>query len=123
MTTSSFENYQQGLLGATAFGRAAVPNSSRGSAEGSTLQDKARQRVFEYIKPKLEKTDDTPFNEEDVYIVIFSYIRGYWKALVSTTLPDGMYYEVTYDKAKRETYIDAYKKFDNVCITDDEELG
>lgn len=119
-STSSFESYQSGLLGAEAFGHSTAPRP----AEGSTLQDKARQCVFEYIKPKLEKTDDhVTFNEEDVYIVIFSYILGNWKALVSTTLPDGMYYEVTYNKAKRETYIDAYKKFDNVCITDDSEIG
>ena len=36
-----------------------------------------------------------------------------WKALVSTTLPDGMYYEVTYNGDKKEVYLDAYKKFEN----------
>ena len=36
--------------------------------------------------------------------------------LLSTTLPDGMYYEVTYNKAKDEFYLDAYKKFENRCI-------
>lgn len=35
---------------------------------------------------------------------------------ISTTLPDGMYYEVTYNKAKDEFYLDAYKKFENRCI-------
>lgn len=30
--------------------------------------------------------------------------------------PDGMYYEVTYNGDKNECYIDAYKKWQNVCI-------
>lgn len=73
--------------------------------------------VYDYIKPRLEKTDKhVTFSEDEVYIVWFCYILGFWKALVSTTLPDGMYYEVTYNDQKKEVYIDAYKKFDNVRI-------
>lgn len=33
-----------------------------------------------------------------------------------TTLPDGMYYEVTYNGDKKEVYLDAYKKFENQKI-------
>jgi hypothetical protein len=81
------------------------------------IQDKARGLVFEYIKPRLEKTDThITFAADDVYVVWFSKTLQNWKALVSTTLPDGMYYEVTYNGDKGETYIDAYKKFDNVCM-------
>jgi len=72
--------------------------------------------VEAYIKSRLEKTDPLP--AFDVYIVWFCYILGGWKALVSTTLPDGMYYEVTYNKDREETYIDAYKKFESICIPD-----
>jgi hypothetical protein len=78
--------------------------------------ERARRLVAEYIKPRLEKTDpDAPF---DVYVVWFTYVLGNWKVLASTTLPDGMYYEVTYDRAQAATYIDAYKKFDNVRVPD-----
>ena len=35
--------------------------------------------------------------------------------MVSTNLPDGMYYEVTYNGDKKEIYLDAYKKFENVA--------
>lgn len=49
-------------------------------------------------------------NIEDTYIVSFTYILGNWKALISTKLPDGRYYEVTYNKEKHETYVDIYTK-------------
>jgi hypothetical protein len=38
------------------------------------------------------------------------------KAMVSTTVPDGMYYELTYNGDKDELYLDAYKKWQNVLI-------
>lgn len=54
--------------------------------------------------------------EYDVYVVWQCYILGNAKWLLSTTLPDDMYYEVTYNKVKDEFYLDAYKKFENRCI-------
>ena len=36
--------------------------------------------------------------------------------MVSTTLFDGMYYELTYNGDKKELYLDAYKKWENVAI-------
>lgn len=39
------------------------------------------------------------------------------KAMASTVLLDGMYYEITYDGDKRRFYLDAYKKFENRCIS------
>ena len=39
-----------------------------------------------------------------------------WKFLVSSSLPDGMYYELTYNGDKNEWYLDAYKKFENRVI-------
>lgn len=84
-----------------------------------TFVEKAKKKVFDYVKARLEKTDThVTFSEDDVYDVWSCYILGHWKALVSTTLPDGMYYEVTYNSEKHETYLDAYKKFDNVMIPD-----
>ncbi|KRM06976.1 hypothetical protein FC89_GL000285 [Liquorilactobacillus ghanensis DSM 18630] len=35
------------------------------------------------------------------------------KALLSTALNDGMYYEATFNGDKNELYLDAYKKFEN----------
>jgi len=87
----------------------------------TTFPGQARFHVYEYIKERLEKTDThVEFGPEMVYVVWFTYTLGNWKTLVSTELPDGMYYEVTHNATLRETYIDAYKKFDHVCIPDEE---
>lgn len=84
------------------------------------FQKKARDLVYAYVKEHLEKTDThVTFGPDEVYIVWFSKTLQNWKALLSTTLPDGMYYEVTYNGDKRVAYLDAYKKFQNVAIVDD----
>ena len=91
----------------------------RGLSRNEGYQEKARRLVFEYIKPRLEKTDKhVTFSVDEVYVVWFCKTLQNWKVLISTTLPDGMYYEVTYNGDQHETYIDAYKKFDNVLIKD-----
>ena len=61
-------------------------------------------------------TDDVKVSIDDIYVVWFCKTLQNWKALVSTTLPDGMYYEVSYNGDKKEIYLDAYKKFENKCI-------
>lgn len=82
-----------------------------------SLPNKARRLVFDHVKKNLEKTDlHITFSEEEVYVVWFAFTLGNWKALCSTTLPDGRYYEVTYSSVKHEVYIDTYLKVDNVCI-------
>ena len=119
MTNSAFETY---LKGGVSFPQPTDEESEfdRWSDKNADLAfpDRARRRVFEYIKPRLEKTGSVhkTFAEDEVYIASFMYILKGWKAMVSTTLPDGMYYEVTYNKDKCETYLDAYTKFDNVCL-------
>lgn len=64
------------------------------------------------------RSDDVRITTHSVYTVWFCYILGGWKALCSTTVPDGMYYEVTYDKDKKCTYVDAYRKVQNRAIPD-----
>lgn len=38
------------------------------------------------------------------------------KALLSTTLSDGMYYELTFNGHESEIYFDTYKKWENKAI-------
>ena len=79
---------------------------------------KAKQLVIDYFNEKCDKTDDFELTEKDVYVVWYCKTLQNWKALLSTTIPDGMYYEVTYNGDKKESYIDAYKKFDNRRVED-----
>lgn len=79
--------------------------------------DIATQIVYNYVKARLEKTDThVSFRKEDVYVVWFCKTLQNWKVLISTTLPDGMYYEVTCNGTMAEIYLDAYKKFHNLVI-------
>ena len=84
--------------------------------------DKARSIVHGYALAHLDKTDHTPLFFDDVYVVWFCKTLQNWKALLSTTIPDGMYYEVTYDGYRDAVYLDAYKKFENCEITQWNEL-
>lgn len=76
----------------------------------------AKEIVLNYANKHIDKTDNAQITLDDVYIVWFCKTLQNWKALLSTTLPDGMYYEVTYNGDKKEVYLDAYKKFENQKI-------
>lgn len=80
------------------------------------MDNKAIQIVTDYISRHLDKSDD-PIKFE-VYTVWKAKALQNWKFLLSSTLPDGMYYELTYNGDKREWYLDAYKKFENVVISE-----
>ena len=81
-------------------------------------QKKAMMLVVNYFNDHVEKTDHFAIQLADVYVVWFSKTLQNWKVLISTTIPDGMYYEVTYDGEMQQSYIDSYKKIKNVCVPD-----
>lgn len=72
--------------------------------------------VVDYFNSRVDKTDNMQLTEDDVYIVWFSKTLQNFKALVSTAISDGMYYEITYNGDKNELYLDAYKKWENKKI-------
>jgi hypothetical protein len=87
-----------------------------------SIPDKARMYVYSYVKEHLSKSDiHTTFSIDEVYVVWSCKTLQNWKCLVSTTLPDGMYYEVTYDGDKKKIYFDAYKHFRNISISEGED--
>ena len=65
--------------------------------------EKARELVYEY-------TNDNRISVDDVYVVWSCKTLQNNKALLSTPIEDGMYYEITYNGDKNEIYFDAYKK-------------
>lgn len=80
------------------------------------MLNKCRELVRDYFNDRVEKTANKTISIDDVYIVWSCKTLQNFKALLSTTVPDGMYYEITYNGDKKEFYIDAYKKWENVCV-------
>ena len=70
--------------------------------------------VTDYIREHLDKSDTVP--KFEVYTVWKAKVLQNWKYLLSSTLFDGMYYEMTYNGDKEEWYLDAYKKFENRVV-------
>ena len=77
-----------------------------------------KKQVANYTNEHLDKSDGKTITEDDVYVVWQCKTLQNNKALLSTRLFDGMYYEVTYNGDKDEAYIDAYKKWENYKIED-----
>ena len=75
-----------------------------------------RKTISEYVLEHVDATDNAKLSADDVYVVWYCKSLQNHKALLSTPLPDGMYYELTFNGNKSELYFDAYKKFENKCI-------
>lgn len=80
------------------------------------MQEKAKQIVMDYFNTTVDVTDKKQITLGDVYVVWFCKALQNWKALVSTNVSDGMYYEITHNGDKNETCVDVYKKWDNFCV-------
>lgn len=75
-----------------------------------------KEIIRDYANKHLDKTDNKNIGIDDVYVVWQCKALQNWKALVSTILSDGMYYEITHNGDKNETYIDCYKKWENFVV-------
>lgn len=86
---------------------------SRLSLSTETLEHKARRLVFEEVR-----TWNIDLDFSNVKIVWFSKTLKNWKAMVAVFANDNYYCEVTYNGTDKETYIDIYRKVDNIRIRD-----
>ena len=86
----------------------------------ASMTDLFRQLVADYDNEHSCPTDRVHITEEDVYVVWSCKTLQNWKAMLSTNVPDGMYYELTYDGDKGLTYVDAYKKWEQVIVEDND---
>ena len=75
-----------------------------------------KEKVRDYANEHLDKTDNVQITIDNVFVVWQCKTLQNNKALLSTPLFDGMYYELTYNGDKKELYLDAYKKFENKCF-------
>lgn len=85
------------------------------------MQEKARRIIMNYFNDHVDVTDGKRLTIDDVFVVWVAKTLQNWKCLVSTTVSDGMYYEVTHNGDKNETYVDVYKKWENYCVKGYEE--
>lgn len=86
----------------------------------SRFLEKAKELVINYFNKESEKSDGFSVRSSiksglDGDVVWYCNLLGNHKCLISTTAPDVMYYEVTYDSNTGEIYLDAYKKWKNEC--------
>lgn len=83
------------------------------------MDNKAIQIVSDYIYNHLDKSDSLDNINIEVYIVWKCKTLQNWKYLISSSLLDGIYYELTYNGDSKEWYLDAYKKFENKVIKEE----
>lgn len=72
------------------------------------VKESVRDYVNEYL--------DIHITEDDIYLVWYCKSIQNWKALATTALYDGRYYELTLNGDKNEMYLDAYRKIDKEII-------
>lgn len=76
-----------------------------------------KEIVVEYFNSQADSTDKNgKITESDVFVVWSVKALQNNKALLSTTVSDGMYYELTHNGDKNEIYVDAYKKWKNYAV-------
>jgi len=80
--------------------------------------------VVHYFNEQADSTDKNgKITEGDVYVVWLTKALQNNKAVLSTTVPDGMYYEFTWNGDRKEGYLDVYKKWKNVVVRPDESVA
>ena len=84
--------------------------------KNNDFENLCKKTIVDYFNNRAGITDDIKITEENVFIVWSCKTLQNNKAMVSTTVSDGMYYELTYNGDKKELYLDAYKKWENQCI-------
>lgn len=78
---------------------------------------RCKEIVVDYFNSQADSTDKNgKITEADVFVVWSVKVLQNNKALLSTTISDGMYYELTHNGDKKEIYVDAYKKWKNYAV-------
>lgn len=76
------------------------------------FQKACKEWLVKYYKDHYKKV----IGLEDVYIVWSCKTLQNNKILMSTTIDDGVYVEVTYNGDKKESYFDIYTKVRNILV-------
>lgn len=88
--------------------------------DNNLFAKKAIDAVVNYHNGQADSTDKNgTISADNVFIVWLVRALQNNKALLSTNIPDGMYYEFTWNGDKNEGYLDAYKKWKNVVVKEE----
>ena len=82
-----------------------------------------KDKVVEYTNTSMNLSSishPVHISTSDVYVVWLNRTLQNNKALLSTTITDGMYYEATYNGDKNELYFDTYSHVHNRAFKLDE---
>lgn len=92
-----------------------IPFSS--DDEGVDFVTQAKNLVFEAAN-----RDVVALRRDEIYVVWFAFVRGNWKALISTSIADGRIYEVSHKRENdgsdgpESTVVDVYVKTHNIVL-------
>lgn len=78
-------------------------------------QKQAKHIVRNYIDLHLS-LEGQPRKIYQIYLVWFCVVETDWKAVLGTTLNDGMYYELTHSGERKETLLEAYLHVDTLVV-------
>lgn len=78
--------------------------------------EKGKEAVLLMAVDGLDPTDNTKLTLDDIYFVTCAFVLNNIKGLFSTSLPDGKYYEVTYDNTKKKMYVDCYVRTHQMTV-------
>ena len=80
-----------------------------------------KNMIIDYFNKHKDTTDkDIEMKIENVFVVWSCKTLQNNKTLLSTTMPDGLYYEITYNGDKHEAYVDVYKKWENFVVKEED---
>lgn len=74
------------------------------------------EALIDYIRSHLLPADDAVVTKDKIHTVWLCKALQNNKGLFTTELPDGRYYECTFNGDKRELYVDCYVKTENICV-------
>ena len=83
----------------------------------SQFIEEAKGLVRDHYNINIKPWGDDDITTDEVFVVWFCKTLQHWKALLSTTIPDTRYYELTHNGDKDETYVDTYLKESNFAVT------
>ncbi|WP_143314507.1 DUF6275 family protein [Clostridium sp. HBUAS56017] len=80
------------------------------------FSDWCKKEVRDYTNKHLDKTGKKEISADDVFIVWSCKTLQHNKAVLYTTLFDGMYYACTYDGEWGKMYVDVFKQVENYTV-------